>query len=365
METKPNIKKILLFRIPMSVCNFRCHYCYLSQRKSSFEGLQPSIIVSPELFGKSFSINRIGGVCYGNFCADGETLLTSNIELYIKAFLEQGHYAEIVTNLTVDKVLEKILSFDKDLLKHIEFKCSFHYLELKRKNWLDRFAKNVNKIWDAGASANIEITPSDELIPYIEEIKAYSLKHFGALPHLTIARNDRTKRIEYLTRLTLNEYDRIWGQFDSDFWKFKKSIFGKKQQHFCYAGLWSLYIDITTGKYRSCYFGKDSENSIYDLTSHFPSVPIGRCQIAHCYNGHALLTLGLIPNLKTPGYGDIRDRKTLIGKYWLQPELKDFFNSKLYLSNKQLNPISKIYYYNRPFLIKLKNYTKYKLSKLT
>ena len=35
---------------------------------------------------------------------------------------------------------------------------------------LEQFALNVQKIWDAGASANIEITPSDELIPYIRYI---------------------------------------------------------------------------------------------------------------------------------------------------------------------------------------------------
>ena len=50
-------------------------------------------------------VSRIGGVAYGNFTADGETLLVKDIDLYVKAFVEHGHYAEVVTNLTVTKVV--------------------------------------------------------------------------------------------------------------------------------------------------------------------------------------------------------------------------------------------------------------------
>lgn len=30
------MKKIILIGIPMSICNFRCHYCYLSQRDEKY-----------------------------------------------------------------------------------------------------------------------------------------------------------------------------------------------------------------------------------------------------------------------------------------------------------------------------------------
>lgn len=329
------IKKLVLFRIPMSICNFRCHYCYLSQRPVHFEGVQPEMKYSPEQVAKAMSRERIGGIAYMNFCADGETLLTKDIDKYIEALVEEGHYAEIVTNLSVTPVLEKILSWDRELLKRVEFKCSFHYLELKKKGWLDRFAENVNKIWEAGASANIEITPSDELIPYIDEVMEFSMRNFGALPHLTIARNDKTESIDYLTRLPMAEYDRNWSRFDSGFWKFKKTIFGKKQIDFCYAGDWSIYIDLTTGNATPCYCG----SSLGDVFAHpdkpLPVRPIGHCPIAHCYNGHALLTLGNIPKKYVTGYGEIRDRVKTDGSHWLQPELLAFFNSKLEESNTE------------------------------
>jgi organic radical activating enzyme len=193
------IKRIILFPIPMSTCNFRCHYCYLSQRAESFQNEQPKFKYSPENVANALSQERLGGLAYMNFCADGETLLTNDLDKYIFELVKKGHYAEIVTNLTITEVIEKILSWDKELLGRIEFKCSFHYLELKNRNQLDVFASNVKKIWKAGSSANIEIPPNDELIPLIDEIKEFSIRNFGALPHLTITRNDDTKSIDYLT----------------------------------------------------------------------------------------------------------------------------------------------------------------------
>lgn len=334
------IKKIILFRIPMSVCNFRCHYCYLAQRPVHYQGIQPNMTVTPEEFGIAFSKNRWGAM-FANFCADGETLLTKDIDLYVREFCKQGHYAEVVTNLTVSNVLDKFLSWDKDLLNRLEFKCSFHYLELKKKKLLDRFAANIKKIWSKGASANIEITPTDELIPYIDEIKDFSLKNFGALPHLSIARDDRTKGIDYLTQLSMDEYDRIWSQFDSSFWQFKKSIFGIKQKQFCYAGDWSYYVDMCTGVVKPCYFGSVIGNVYENTDIPFCSHAVGKCRLPHCYNGHALLTLGLIPHLYDTCYGNIRDRVTSSGQHWLQPDLLSFFNTKLEESNSEYSALKK------------------------
>lgn len=345
------IKKIILFRIPMSICNLRCHYCYLSQRPVHFQGIQPEMKYSPEEVGYALRKERIGGLAYTNFCADGETFLLKDIDKYVKAVVEQGHYAEVVTNLTVTPVLDKFLAWPNELLKRVEFKCSFHYLELKAKNKLELFAENVNKIWTAGGSANIEITPSDELIPYIDEVMEFAMKRFGALPHLSIARDDRTKEIDYLTNLPLSQYDAAWGRFNSDFWKFKKTIFGVRQVNMCYAGAWSLYVNLCNGEATQCYCGKVLGNIFSDPNATIPSTPIMKCPLAHCYNGHMLLTLGLIPQkaitqrintTNIPGYGDIRNRQRADGTEWLQPELKAFFNSRLEESNAELSPIGKL-----------------------
>jgi hypothetical protein len=290
------------------------------------------------------SKERIGGLAFANFCADGETLLVKDIDQYVKAFVEQGHYAEVVTNLSVTKVLDKFLSWDRDLLSRLEFKCSFHYLELKKKALLNTFADNAKRIWAAGASATIEITPSDELIPYIDEVMAFSKEHFGALPHLTIARDDRTDAIDYLTTLDMDEYERTWSQFGSDLWAFKRTIFGVKQHDFCYAGAWSLYINLCSGIAKPCYCGASLGDVFADPTKPLPEKPIGKCPIAHCYNGHAFMTFGLIPNATDIRYSDVRNRVCEDGSEWLQPNLKNFFNSYLLDQNKPYSLIKRYWY---------------------
>lgn len=100
---------------------------------------------TPEQVAKALSVKRLGGVCFINFCADGETLLLKKFDEYVYSLVKEGHYAEIVTNCTITPMSDKILSFEKEVLKRIEFKCSFHYLELKKKGLLSLFAENVKK----------------------------------------------------------------------------------------------------------------------------------------------------------------------------------------------------------------------------
>lgn len=351
------VKKLIFFRIPMSICNLRCHYCYLAQRQECYQGKQPEMKYSPKEVALALSSARVGGRAFINFCADGETLLTKDLHLYVKELLKEGHYCEVVTNLTISSELEKYLEFDKDLLKRLEFKCSFHYLELKKKNLLDVFISNVKKVWEAGASASIEITPNDELIPFIDEIKALSQKEFGALPHITIARDDSTENIGYLTKLSMEQYDEIWGAFNSEFWEYKKSIFGQRRKEFCYAGSWSFYIDISTGLARQCYCGKYLGDIFANIEEPLPEEPIGRCQMPHCFNGHAFLTFGTIPEMTEVGFGNIRNRIKCDGTEWIQTNLKSFFNSKLKENNVELLQREK-----RKYIIK--SYPKYLIRRI-
>ena len=291
---------------------------------------------SPEHIAKALSKERLGGCAYINFCAAGETLLAKDIEQYIYVLLKEGHYCEVVSNMTVTKVIDKICEWDSSLLAHLEFKCSFHYLELKKRNQLECFARNVDKCWRAGASTNIEITPHDELIPYIDEVKAFSMRHFGALPHLTIARNDGTEKIEKLTKLSEEEYRKTWETFDSSFWEFKMKIFGEKRNEFCYAGVRLIDIDLSNGYTTQCYCTKFSQNVFEDLNRPIDFIPYGRvCNMPHCFNGHILLTLGCIPDFCETTYAEIRDRVRADGTHWLHKEWFDFVSQKLDETNPE------------------------------
>ena len=339
----PPLKRLIMLHVPTSICNFRCHYCYLAQREEAYQGKQAQMQYSPEQVAKALSYERMGGACFINSCAEGETLLTKDIDLYYKALVEEGHFLEIVTNMTITHMVHKILNWDRELLKRVEFKCSFHYLELVKRNLLDVFTDNVQKAWNAGASATIEVTPSDELIPYIPELREFSIKHFGAIPHLTIARDDRTKGIVKLTNLGEDEYRALWSQFDSKLWDYKMEIFGKKQTDFCYAGLWSVYVDIATGMAKACYF-KDIGNIFEEPNKPIVFQAIGRCPIAYCYNGHAFMTYGLIPDSTKYTYAEMRNRIREDGTEWLQPELKEFFSGKLEDNNSKWSGIHKSLY---------------------
>ena len=272
-----------------------------------------------------------------NLCAGGETLIAEEVIDVTKEILKQGHYVMIVTNGSLTKRFEKIAEFPKELLKHLFFKFSFHYQELVRLKMLDRYFENVKMMQEAGASFTIEITPSDELEPYIDEIKNVMMEKMGALPHITIGRKD-SDDIPPLTNHEFKDYLDIWKQFDSDLMDFKKDIFGKKRNEFCYAGEWSCYLNLVTGDLRQCYCGIKLDNIYKDINKPIKFLPIGcNCTQPHCYNGHAFLSFGDIPEMKTPTYDKLRNRVQSNGIEWLQPEMKDFMQSKLVESNKEYN----------------------------
>lgn len=93
-----------------------------------------------------------GGTCVFNFCSFGETLiLPQNVE-YCKRILAQGHFLGIVSNMTITKNIQELLNLPAEWRSRLFFKCSFHYMELKKRGLLETFVKNVNDAWNAGAS---------------------------------------------------------------------------------------------------------------------------------------------------------------------------------------------------------------------
>lgn len=323
------IKRFLDIYIPTETCNLRCNYCYITQKRK-FNNRVAEFKYSTDIIKKALSMERLGGKCLINLCAGGETLLADSVIDIVKALLEEGHYVMVVTNGTLSKRFDEIIELDSKLLNRLFFKFSFHYLELKNKNMLKKYFENIEKVKSHGCSFTVEMTPSDELIPYIDEVKKVCLENLGTLCHITIARDDRTNGIEILSKYSFDEYKNIWNTFDSEFFNFKYKIFYKKRNEFCYAGDWSAYIDLGTGDMRQCYCGKVLDNIYKNIDSKLRFKAIGyRCKLAHCYNGHAFLTIGTIPELETPTYAEIRDRKDINGDMWLKNDMKIFMSQKL------------------------------------
>lgn len=324
------IKRFITCNVPVAACNFRCSYCYLPQKGRAYTGKKANLPHSVEFIAKCFSKERLGGACHLNFCAPGETLLYSEIVPLVKALAAEGHFCSIITNGILSKRFDEIVSFCTDDEKSRLFiKFSFHWMQLKEKNLFETFVANVNKMKNAGVSFTVEITPHDELVPYIDEIKEFSIKNFGALPHITVARNEGKKEIALLTKYSREEYRKIWSQFDSTLFDFKFAVFGVRRNEFCRAGELTLNLDLGSGDYCQCFCGAFLGN-IYDLSKPVNFRPIGRCRLPHCFNAHGYISLGAIQKLddgiKIPTYAEERDRLCADGSHWLQPVYREFLS---------------------------------------
>ena len=325
------IKRFITCHVPVTACNFKCQYCYLRNIK---EREINRFVLEPVALAEKMSPERLGGICYFNFCADGETMLQPQLIELIQHLTKMGHYADIITNGTMtNKFVELVNSLSDDEQSRLMIKFSFHYLELKEKKLLEKYVSNVNLVKNSNISYSIEITPHDELVDYIDEIKDFSMSNFGALPHITVTRNADTRDIALLTRYDRNVYKEIWEQFDSPMFDFKFSTFNHKRKEFCYAGDWSIKLDLGSGEYRQCYVGRRLGNICDEGDLVFQA--IGNCRMPHCFNGHAFLALGDIPELDAPTYSEERDRLCDDGTHWLKEGCRSFFSTKLYDSNEE------------------------------
>lgn len=271
-----------------------------------------------------------------NFCAAGETMLCKELLPIIKELLKEGHYCMIVTNGTITLKFEEISKWPEDLKKHLFIKFSYHFLELRRLKLTKIFFENVRRMKDNGISFTIEVTPSDEYIPYIEEIKEECKRKTGAIPHITVCRIENGD-VPIMSKLPREEFSKVWSSFDSTLFDFKIKIFGEERKEFCYAGAWSYTLQLLDGTLRQCYRGKKLQNIFDNLEEPIKEEPVGcNCPDAHCWNRHDFLAFGDIPEIKSPTFEEERNRDTDTGK-WVNKKMASFMSTKLVESNKLLD----------------------------
>ena len=322
------IKRLINVVIPITVCNFKCHYCYLAQT-NSFDKNIPKLQYDMLTIKNALSKERLGGPCMMNLCAVGETLLAPYLLDLTNAMLDNGHYVTIVTNGSLTNKIKEYCKLDEDKKKRLFFKFSYQFLELKRLNLLDTFFENVKMVRDSGISYTVELTANDKSIPYIDD-------NCGAIPHIIESR-DNNNNFKKLTKLSNKEHMENWNKFDTDLIKFQDSIWGEHRNEFCYAGDWISTLYLESGNFAPCFAGGPIIQNIFEDINeviHFCSIG-NKCPWEHCYAGYVLLTLGVIPNFEAPTYAQLRNRKTVDGKDWLQPEMKRFMESRFNESNKE------------------------------
>lgn len=335
------IKRLVLGMLPNQKCNLKCEYCYISQVKAWDE--PTPLQYSAEHIAKCLSKDRLGGLSLINLTGNGETMLQPDIVPLIGELLKEGHFVEVVTNGTVTKNIREVLTFPKEYLSRLFFKISFHYKELKRLGIMDIFFINVQAIHKAGASFTLELMAYDNIEQDIEDIKKVCMDNVGAYCHTTIGRNDKRKDKALLSKHTHEEFREIWKGFESPMTKFKLDVIGVKRKEFCYAGDWSLFVNMFTGESQPCYWQPYNQNLFTNPEKPIIFIPVGHtCTQPYCTNAHAHLCWGIIPELKTPTYSAMRNRKMKNGDEWLTKECKEFFDFKLSESNCEYNVTKKV-----------------------
>ena len=266
----------------------------------------------------------------------GETLAQREVIDIVAAILSEGHYVNITTNGTLSQRFDELIEKCKPNIKRLHISFSMHYLELVKLNLLERFFDNIDKVRRAGASFMLQINLCDEYIPYIEEIKKISYEKVGAYPQVALTRNEETVPMSIHSKLSNSEYYKYGSLFESPLFDFTFKNFNVKRKEFCYAGDWSGILDLQTGILKKCYNEPIGVNIFEDIDKPICFEAVGsNCKSCYCVNSSHFMSLGVIPEISTPTYAQLRNRVCSDGSEWLQPEIKSFMSTKLFESNEE------------------------------
>ena len=274
--------------------------------------------------------------CYFSLCGAGETLAPKYTLDMVRALLENGHHVNVTTNGTLTKRFRELEGWDAELLRSLHFAFSFHYLELLRLKKLDVFFDNIRYVKSLGCSFVLQLNLCDEYLPYLDEIKRVSMENVGAWPQIAATRKEVAldSKVLFETALSDEEYIAKGREFDSPLFEFTVKNFNVKRREFCYAGAWAFQLNLLTGELRPCYHSHRSQNIYEDVDAPIRKMSVGcSCGSLFCMNSSHFMSLGVIPDIETPSYADLRDRPEA---GWYTSEMRAFLGGKLGESNVEL-----------------------------
>lgn len=268
--------------------------------------------------------------------------MQSEIEEIVYHIMKHGHYVNITINGTVGIQIKKIIDRNRKHISRLHFAFSFHYLELVRLNMLDKFFDNINKVKEAGASFLVQLNLCDDYLPHLDEIKRLCIENVGAMPQAAATRKEETelRKIELLTEMTIDDYVMVGKTFESPLFDFTMKNFNIRRHEFCYAGDWSGNLDLSTGILRRCYCSYLRQDIFKNPSEPIRFLAVGNfCGSAFCMNSSHFMSLGVIPELETPTYAELRNREEA---GWYTKEMLTTLNCKLSDANQQYGPIKKL-----------------------
>lgn len=325
--------------IPVTGCNLRCDYCYLVQQGNEklldFKETSDGFKYPVSYMLKALSPKRLGGICAFHICGEGETFLWKDICAFSKGLFEMGHYVSFTSNCTISKVVNELIAFPKEYREKMFVKCSFHYREFKKRGLLETFATNVKLFADAGISYTVEIVTNDYVLDELEDIKSFSIKHFGALPHVLTQRSELKKGQYPRMNSIMNsfQYDLTWRSFDSALFDYHQNEFDKKHSEYCYAGVYCLQFHLKNGDVFPCPGNTKKICNLFDDIEQSPSfVPVGHnCPFDNCWFAYVNHILGGVDRKLDSNvcFADFRDRsRSDNGNNWLSSTMRNAYSHR-------------------------------------
>lgn len=332
------IYRFINTNIPTVGCNLRCEYCYIRQHG---EEKYLTVDKSRKLFKysvphmlKALSRERMGGVCMFNISGTGETLLNPDIFDIVYGLISQGHYVALISNCTVTDTIERFGSMPEEFRCRLFFKASFHYRELKKRKLLQTYARNIQFMKSHQIAFSVEIVSNDYVLDELEELKAFCIQSFGALPHVLAGRNEgeKNKFPKYETKLPEDDFKRVWSGFDSDLFRYQDTDYLLNHNaEFCYAGVYTGSLDLGTGNFSPCPGSRNITNFFEDIGNPVQFVPAAECPFPYCYCGFFLQVLAGVtreeyhPDVR---FYQFRDRICPDGSTWLTPSIREVFSHR-------------------------------------
>lgn len=288
---------------------------------------------SPEHIAKAMRKERMGGTCLISICGAGETMAQKEAVDIAALLLKEGHYVNITTNGTLTNRFDALIDACGDAIQRLHISFSLHFIELQKKGWIDRFFDNVCKMRDAGASILLQMNLCDAYVPYLDEIKRISMDRVGAWPQLALTRDEKKRPMKIYTVGNRRKYTKQGKTFDSPLFDFTVKNFNVRRKEFCYAGEWSGVLNLSTGVLKKCYFDGNGVDIFADVNAPIDFKPVGwECRNVYCVNSSHFMSLGVIPSIKTPTYGQLRNRPSA---KWQTPQMEQFLNTRLFDNNPQ------------------------------
>lgn len=332
------IYRFINTNIPAEGCNLRCEYCYIRQHGNEellkIDNTKKLFSYSVSHMLKALSIERMGGVCMFNISGTGETLLNPDIFDIVYGLVAQGHYVALISNCTITKIIEKFGAMPVECRHRLFFKASFHYRELKKRKLLETYARNIRFMREHQIAFSVEMVSNDYVLNELDELKAFCLQNFGALPHVLAGRDETVQNTfpKYKSKLSEEEFKKVWSAFDSDLFQYQDTDYHLSHTaEFCYAGVYTGSLDLSTGAFSPCPGGRTITNFFEDIEQPIHFVPMAECPLPYCFCGFFLHVLAGVareeyhPDVK---FFQFRDRMCSDGGTWLTPSIREVFSHR-------------------------------------